>query len=359
MNSLKLTQVVVPADFTIKEAINKLNENTRQILLVANKENRLLGTITDGDIRRAILKGLTLDKKIEEIMNKSPLVLFEAEIEKAEKFLSEQKIRAVPIVNSQKKIIDILFWEEIAGKKIKLNQYSQKENKVFILAGGKGSRLKPFTNILPKPLIPIGEVPIIEIIMKRFQNFGFNNFILSLNYKAEMLKAYFADDKEKFNIEYVQEKEFSGTAGSLSLVKKKIKNTIFVSNCDIIIDINYDDFFNYHKKNKHHATIVGVIKHVKIPYGVLEIKNNLIDKMTEKPEYDFMVNSGIYCIEPNILNLVPDDKFIDMPNLLLEAQKKGLRVGVYPVTSDMIDVGHWDEYNQASAKMKKIVYEDK
>ncbi len=350
-----LDKVIISPNASIKDAIKQLNENTMQILFVADERLQLLGTITDGDIRRELVGDLDLSKNVTEVMSRTPQFLYEVEIEKAEGMMLEKSITQIPILDSSDRIVDIILWKNLTDKKHSVH-FGQKNNPVFILAGGKGTRLKPFTNVLPKPLIPLGEVPIVEIIMKRFQHYGFSKFILSLNYKAEMIKSYFSENAEEYDIQFVQEKNFSGTAGSLSLIRDSVQDTILVSNCDIIMDLDFDELFWYHKKNINDATIVGVIQNLKIPYGVMDIQEGSLISMKEKPEFDFIINAGIYVLEPSVIQFVEDGKYIDMPTLLWNAKENGLKVGVFPSSNEMIDMGQWEEYHLAVEKATKLKF---
>lgn len=349
-----LKKICIDPDTSIRNSILVLNDTAKQILLVVDKDSRLLGTLTDGDIRRSMINNVSMNETVTNIMEKKPTTIFPDDMDKAESLMIKLKFHALPVIDQDRKVLDLVLWSDSKEIHEQLRTYELKKNKVFVLAGGKGSRLRPLTNILPKPLVPLGTVPIVEVIMKRFQHFGFNNFILSINYKGEMIKTYFNDNDEGFHIEYVQEDNYCGTAGSLSLIKKKIKDTIMVTNCDVIIDVNLDDYFSYHKKNNNDATIVGVIRHIKIPYGVMEVEKSELTTFKEKPDFDYIVNAGMYIIEPKVVHLIDDGKYLDMPDLLMNAKKSGMKVGVYPVASDMIDIGHWSDYELALAKAKKI-----
>jgi len=226
---------------------------------------------------------------------------------------------------------------------------------VIIMAGGKGKRLDPFTKILPKPLISIDEKPVIEVIMDNFKKYGFNKFIIALNYKAEMIKMYFAENPNNYQIEYIQEKDFLGTIGALSLIEEKVDDTFIVSNCDVVIDANYDDLLKYHKQNNNQITVLGVSRNINIPYGILNMKNACADfeEIIEKPDYHFIVNSGVYVLEQEIIDLIPKNQLTDMPDLLMLAKKKGFKIQVYPVNCSWFDIGEWGEYKKAIEYMDK------
>lgn len=344
---------IIREEQPVREAIKQLNENRLQILVVVNEEQVLAGTVTDGDIRRAILRDLSLEHPVREIMNKTPVFVQTGEENRAYNLMLKKHIKAVPVVDEKKKVTGLLLLENFLDPK-KETAVKKKSNFVVIMAGGKGSRLDPFTKVLPKPLIPIGDKPIIEIIMRNFQRCGFNNFLLSLNYKAEMIKMYFSENPEEFNIYYTEEEEFLGTAGSLSLAKDKLHETFIVSNCDVIMEMDFAGLLNHHRNSGNHCTIVGVVKHMQIPYGVLETENGDLVRLREKPEYDLVINSGIYALEPEVIGLIPENQPFDMPDLLLAARATEYKVGVYPVSSNWFDVGQWEEYQRTLEYFKRV-----
>ena len=342
---------LITPEKTIRDAIKQLNENRMQILIVVDSDSILLGTVTDGDIRRTVLNGVNLEEPVRTIMNRSPKFVRESERNTAYHLLLKHKIKAVPVVDDTNQVIDLLLMEDFLDVG---EEYAPKSNPVVIMAGGKGTRLDPFTRILPKPLIPIGDKPIIEVIMKNFQKYGFNNFILSLNYKAEIIKLYFAENSDGFQISYVQEQEALGTAGALQLMGEQLCETFLVSNCDVILDINHEQLLQYHWKNRNSATIVGVVKNMQIPYGVMKMKGGTLVEMTEKPDYSFVINSGVYVLEPELISLIPKNEPLNMPELLLKAKSLGHKVGVYPVSSNWFDIGQWEEYQHTLDYFKKI-----
>jgi dTDP-glucose pyrophosphorylase len=347
----RIKSVLIKEESLIKEAIKQLNENTLQILLVIDDNYRLIGTVTDGDIRRAILNNISFDEPVGKIMNRVPKFVYIGEEENAKELMIKHRIKTIPVLDRERRVVDLILMEKFLETKY---EYSEKPNYVFIMAGGKGTRLDPFTKILPKPLIPIGDTPIIEVIVKNFKKYGFNNFLISVNYKAEIIKLYFSENPDGYNINFIHEKDFLGTAGSLRLAEEKLKDTFIVSNCDVIIDIDFDELLKYHKKNNNNATIVGVVKNMQIPYGVIDVNNGELVNMIEKPEYNFVINSGVYVLEPELINLIPQGKPINMPDLLLKSKEVGYKVGVYPVSSKWFDVGQWEEYRNTLEYFKKV-----
>jgi dTDP-glucose pyrophosphorylase len=341
-------QVLVGLNTSIKDALKQMNKTALQILIVVDDQNKLLGVLTDGDIRRALIKGMDFNQPINSIMTSNPIVMpYPADKKKALELMKRFDIRHVPVVDKDNKVINLFLWKDFLenGEIV----FPEKSNKVIIMAGGKGIRLDPFTKILPKPLIPINDKPVIEVIMDNFQKYGFTKFIITLNYKAEMIKMYFAENPNNYQIEYIQEKDFLGTVGALSLLKNQLKVTTVVSNCDVIVDANYDDLLNYHKQNSNQITILGVSRNINIPYGILNMKSECADfeEIIEKPDYHFIVNSGVYVLEPEVVDLIPKNQLMDMPDLLLMAKKKRFKIQVYPANCSWFDIGEWEEYKKA------------
>lgn len=350
MTITKYDDVLVNRNMPLIEAVKRMNETSKQILIVVNKEKKLLGIVADGDIRRALACNIQFDSRIGTLMNKKPLtVSMPANKKEALSLMKKHDVKSIPIVDDNKRVSGLFIWKDLV--KNGDIRVKKKTNHVFIMAGGKGTRLDLFTKILPKPLIPIGEKPIIECIMDNFSKYGFNNFLISLNYKADMIKLYLSDNNNKHRIGYIQEKTFLGTAGALSLAKDIITDTVIVSNCDVIIDANLDMLFQYHKDNGNAATIMGSMRNITIPYGVLKTNNHNLENIDEKPEFNLVINSGIYVLEPEIIDLIPKNKPIDMPDLLLSAKSKGLKVQVFPMTCSWFDVGQWSEYRRAIEHM--------
>lgn len=349
----KHKKISITKQFAIKQALRRMDEMGQKTLFVVDSKSRLLGTVTDGDIRRWILKSGNLNEAVSKVMNTDPVCLRNGySKEEAKQLMVSNVIECIPVINEQNVIISAIRWFDIFDNKFKIHRSMRVP--VIIMAGGEGSRLAPVTNILPKPLIPIGEKPIIELIIGKFSQYGCKDFYLTLNYKAGILKAYFDDHKHSYQIHYLQEKKPLGTAGSLHMVKDKIKTTLFVTNCDILIEADYADILKFHKNSKNDITLVVSMKHYKVPYGICEIDNggNLKD-IKEKPEFDFLANTGMYLMEKYVLKDIPENKFYNMTDLIEDYLVRGKRVGVYPVSEkSWLDMGQWAELQNMLQKLE-------
>jgi NDP-sugar pyrophosphorylase family protein len=256
------------------------------------------------------------------------------------------------VVDEKGKLVDILFWESVF-KNGNNRQNEKIDMPVVIMAGGKGTRLGLFTKVLPKPLVPIHEKTVIEHIIERFTDVGADQFILTINYKARIMKAYFEELNPDYSVNFVEESKPLGTAGSLKFLENKFDKPFMVSNCDIIIKTDYLDLYEFHQKNNFDITLVASMKNYTIPYGTCELNGEgHLKQINEKPEYDFLVNTGLYIINPDVLHLIPADKLYHITHLIEDTQKSGKRVGVYPINDDAwIDVGQWAEYKKAVGRL--------
>ena len=340
-----IKKISIHRDTSISSALKLMDAVNRKLLIVLDDQDRFFSLLSIGDIQRAIIQNKSIDTAIEFILRDEVKV---ASINDSDDDIkNHMRLRRndfMPVLDEQKNIIRIIFWEDIFKEKPKPDQF---DLPVIIMAGGQGTRLKPLTNIIPKPLIPINEKTIIEDIMDHFVAHGSYRFYLSVNYKADMIRYYFDQlDNTDYKIEYFEEEKPLGTAGSLSLLKGRINQTFFVSNCDILIDQDYSEILKYHKENKNEITIVAALKQYPIPYGTLETaENGLLIALKEKPDLNFKINSGMYVIEPHILDEIPEGEFFHITELIENIRKRGGTVGAFPVSEkSWRDIGEWKEY---------------
>ena len=341
-----IDKLFISSAVTISNALKQLDVTGKQILLVIDDKKDLLGIVTDGDFRRAILDSVDLSNPVSSIINTNYRWVFEESDrdEIVNEFLTN-RIDHLLILDKNHHIKNIVMRGNLKYKDESL--IKKPDNWIVIMAGGKGNRLHHLPKILPKPMIPLGDKPIIEVIMDRFNSFGFCKFLISVNYKKEIIKLYFQEiNNLGYTVEFIEEEQPMGTIGSLSLSNDKFKDTVLVTNCDVIIEINYNQLLEFHHKSKNDITIVGSLRHFKIPYGVIHSNQKEFEKIDEKPEYEIMINTGLYCLEPGIIRLIPKDSHFDMTNLINKAQNKGKKIGIYPVYNSYFDVGQWEEYRK-------------
>lgn len=352
-NNDKINKIKVSPNISIKQALKKIDEVGLRILFVCEDNGSLIGSLSDGDIRRRILKTGDLQEKIDGCYKRHPVCVIDNNftMEDVKRIMLKKTIEVLPVVDDSGNIIDILFWKEVFGT---TNTSFKKINiPVVIMAGGKGERLGPFTKILPKPLVPIGETPIIERIMDKFYKNGAKHFYITLNYKGEMVKTYFENAKKDYVIDYVWEKDFLGTAGSLTLLPPDLADVFMVSNCDIIVDVDYADLLKFHEKNKNTLTVVGSIQHHRIPYGIVHFeREGRIQEIQEKPELDFTINTGLYVLSRKALSYIRKNKRLDMTDLIQILLNNKENVGVYPVSQkSYVDIGQLEEYKAYIEKL--------
>ncbi len=332
-------------DATLIEALKKMDALDKKLLMVL-RGNKFAGLLSVGDIQRAVIQNKPLDIKVSEVLRKNIRIAApEDELDTIRKMMFDFRMELCPVVATDNEIVAVYFWEDVFQDN-KLVPKGRFKLPVVIIAGGLGARLKPLTNVLPKPLIPIGEKTMLEEIFDRFIVYGCNDFYVSINYKAELIKYYIDSLHLPLNIDYFIEKMPMGTAGSLSLLKDKIKQTFFVSNCDILIEQDYSEILAYHRENENEITIVAALKHFPIAYGTLETGDNgHLTELTEKPELTFKINSGMYLLEPHLIDEIPCDKVSNITDLIWDLKKNNRKVGVFPVSQNSwIDIGDWKEY---------------
>lgn len=343
LNNLK--RLFISEKITLSEAIDKLNEEASQILLVVGDDNGVLkGTLTDGDIRRILSKGKPLSQTIHNMYCNTPKFQTDFSLDNARYLMEKHSVSRIPVLNEKDQPIGIIGIEDISSLS---STNKPKENVIVIMAGGKGTRLHPITKVIPKPLLPIKDKPIVQLIMDSFQKYGFNNFIMSVNYKKEYIKTYFSDETEHgYTLSFIEEEEFLGTAGSLKLMDNLMTDTFFVSNCDILIEMDYAKVLEFHKKQHADLTIIGALSEIQVPYGVLETEGNTLSHISEKPQFHFMVNTGVYILEPSVLEFIPEKGSFDMPDLIKKLMDDNRKVIVYPTHEKWVDIGTFGTYNK-------------
>ncbi|MEY8355927.1 nucleotidyltransferase family protein [Lachnospiraceae bacterium 54-53] len=347
---MEVSKFFITPDIPIRDAIRQLDQTAKKLLVVV-KDNKLAGVLTDGDIRRWILKNKDISLPVHLIMNPSPVFIKKEERHLALEIMKEKQIEGLPLVNEEHEVTEILFRNEISSREPGPGE--QNQTPVIIMAGGKGSRLYPYTKIIPKPLIPIGDTSIVERIMNKIMEYGFYEFYITVNYKKELIKAYFNGDLP-YHLHFIEEDEPLGTAGSLNLAKDYIRGSFFVSNCDILVDINYAKLLIYHKTSNNKITVVTALKTYEIPYGVLTLdKNGSINALSEKPRYELLVNTGLYVLEKEILGYIPENQYFDMTDLIRKCLNSGEKVGAYPVMdSTWLDMGEFSEMKKMAERLK-------
>lgn len=341
MNDWK--QTIVSPQTSLRDTIACIDRSTFQVALVQNNENMLVGIVTDGDIRRAILRGLDLSIEIKEVMNANPKTAHEsATSEELLRLMKKEALHHLPLVNDDGFLVSLITLDELVGS-------IEKSNPVVIMAGGLGRRLYPLTEKTPKPMLLVGGKPILETILESLVSAGFNKFYIAVNFKAEKIKDHFGDGtKWGIDIEYIHENIRLGTAGALSLLPDLPSEPIIVMNGDILTNVSYDGLLQFHNQNRAVATMAVRKYDFEVPYGVVNLEGSTIKGIEEKPVQNFFVNAGIYVLSPEVLSHVPANEFYDMPTLfekLIANDNK--RVSAYPLREYWLDIGISDEFDKA------------
>ncbi len=338
-----IEKLLLKKDVSIKEAMQTIDNGTFKIALVVDDNMYLLGTLTDGDIRRAILKGLTLESSISNIYHKNPIKgTTNSSRSELLKLAETHKILRIPIINNEGKLIALDTLEELAYTR-------KKPNKVVLMVGGLGTRLRPLTNTVPKPMLQVGGKPILETIVKKFVDNGFTNIVMCVNYKSEIIKDHFGTG-EKFGItiEYVHEDKRMGTAGALTLLKDKPTEPFFVMNGDLLTDVNFESLLDYHTINKSMATMCVREYDFQVPFGVVNLEGHDIKSIVEKPVHRFFVSAGIYMLAPEAIDIIPENEFYDMPTLFEKLIENERNIISFPLSEYWLDIGRIEEYEKAN-----------
>lgn len=342
-------KVLINPDVTIRETIRVIDGGALKIALVVDPGQRLLGTVSDGDVRRGILRGCSLEDPVQQVMNTSPTVA--AQNESRERILALMKLKQVyqiPVVDTDGKLVGLEILERIL-------EAPRHDNWVVLMAGGLGSRLKPLTDDTPKPLLKVGGKPILETILENFIEYGFTNFHVSVNYKAELIEEYFGDGSRwGARIEYLREDKKLGTAGALGLLPQRPDAPLLVMNGDVLTKVNFQQLLEFHREHQAAATMCVREYDFQIPYGVVTVNNHRILTIEEKPVHRFFVNAGIYVLEPGALDLIPKDTFFDMPTLFEKLVAQQQETAVFPVREYWLDIGRMDDFERAEGEFGKV-----
>ncbi|MEQ8175999.1 MAG: nucleotidyltransferase family protein [Syntrophomonadaceae bacterium] len=342
--------ILISPGRSILEALEIIDKGALQIALVTDENHNLLGTVTDGDVRRGLLRGITLDKPVKTVMNAKPTVVVTGSSkQKILSIMQSKKLRHIPVVDSNGRLIGMEFIDQLMTTE-------QKDNWVLLMAGGLGNRLRPLTDNCPKPLLNVGGKPVLETILDSFIEQGFSRFYISVNYKAEMIKKYFGDGSYwGVQIKYLHEKKKLGTAGALGLLPTPIEKPMIVMNGDILTKVDFRHLLNFHQEQQVQATMCVREYHMQIPYGVVKINKYKLRAIEEKPLKKFFVNAGLYVLDPGILNnYVPANTYLDMPTLFDNLIKQKKETAIFPIREYWMDIGKHDDYERANGEFAEV-----
>lgn len=349
----KINELIINKDYSIKQALEVLNDGAKGIAFMTDKNKKLIGTITDGDIRRAILKDISLDSSIDEIIHYNPVCAnVHMTREEIKDLFIKKAVKEIPIVNDNNVLVDMISIKDILLPE-------GKENSVVVMAGGLGTRLKELTQEIPKPMLKVGQDPMLQHIINNFKQYGYNKILISVNYKAEIIENYFQDGyAHGVKIDYIKEHKRLGTAGGIKLAKEYINAPFFVINGDIFTNLNVDNMMKFHTENNFDIT-VGIRKHsFQIPYGVVQVNDNNITELKEKPSIDYFINGGVYCLSPNLLKYIPEDKYFEITDLINICIKNNMRVGSYEIKEYWMDIGRLEDYNKVNQDVYDLIAYD-
>lgn len=347
MRKYPLEDYLVDGNLSIRDALERIEKTERRTVFVVDAAQRLLGSVTDGDIRRWFLHGGDIGAALHQVINPQPLAASPGyDRDQLSRRLVETGATCVPLIDDNRRVVDLIFWEDLFLGEQTAPALRQLRVPVVIMAGGRGTRLAPFTQVLPKPLLPVGEKTVIEIIIDRFLAHGIQKFYLTLGHKANLLRAFFQELPHDYAVHFVTEEQPLGTAGALGLLAPLLDETFILTNCDIVIEADYADLLDFHGQEANQITLVASLKKYRVPYGVCEIASGgQLISITEKPEFDLMVSTGMYVISPSVLTHVKTDRIYHMTDLVEAVRRDGGRVGVYPIgESAWLDTGEWAAY---------------
>ena len=342
-------KILLTPTSTIKEALKIIDSGAMKLAIVIDEDEKLIGTLTDGDIRRGLLGDLTLNDSIETIIYKTPTVCnIEDTKEKILEVAIAKKLYQIPIVDNDGKLIGIEEVDELLKAKYK-------SNKVVLMVGGLGTRLYPLTKNIPKPMLKVGNRPILETIILNFKKYGFTDIILGVSYKSEIIENYFGDGSNfGVSIKYIHEEKRMGTAGALSLIRDELNEPFFVMNGYLLTNINFEHMMDYHIQNSSTATM-GVREYdFQIPYGVVHVDGINIKSIEEKPVHNFYVSGGVYVLNPDSLRYIPQNEYFDMPTLFEKIIANGKKSISFPIREYWLDIGRIEEFEKANNEYKEM-----
>ncbi|NVJ64145.1 MAG: NTP transferase domain-containing protein [Flavobacteriaceae bacterium] len=343
-----ISQLFITADKTVLDALKQMDRVAKKLLILVDEESTYQNLISVGDLQRAVINNVPLSAKIAELKIDAKWVCNKSDsFSYIKRVMAKIRCDFMPVVDEHKKVIAIHYWNNVFGGADRYKSKGCKAIPVVVMAGGKGTRLKPISNVLPKPLTPVGKRTILEEIIGQFQAVGCDKFHLSVNYKKELIQ-YFVDGfkSDDYSVDYVCESKPLGTAGSLALLRDKIDSTFFVTNCDILINQNLDEVLDYHRRNCNKITLIAALKHHKLSYGTLKTgEDGVLLALEEKPEFTFKINTGVYLLEPEVFEFLQDDEYMDITDLIEAVKSSGGQVGVFPISDkSWMDIGEWPEY---------------
>lgn len=341
MNNFK--NILLSPISKLRQALEIIDSGAMKIALVVDENQKLLGTLSDGDIRRAILKGMSLDAGIEAIYCRTPTTCgINDSKEKILQLAVAHRLFQIPVVDNEGRIVGVVEVDDFLRP-------SNHTNKVVLMAGGLGTRLKPLTDNMPKPMLHVGDKPILATIIENFAKYGYTDVVLSVSYKSHIIEEYFGDGSAfGVNIDYVNETKRMGTAGALGIMRDKLTEPFFVMNADLLTNINFEHLHNYHTSHDAIATMAVREYDFQVPYGVVNIQDGRISSIEEKPTHKFFVSAGIYMLEPRSLEFIPNDEFFDMPSLFEKLIADGRNAVSFPIREYWLDIGRLSDYEKAN-----------
>jgi dTDP-glucose pyrophosphorylase len=348
----KVSEIKLSPSATIREALRVIDQGAMKIALIVDPDDRLIGTLTDGDIRRGILRGLNLDDPIESVYFRNPTTVSTSDSkEKIIELAISKRIYQIPVIDAQGRVVRLAEIDHLIRKE-------KHPNTVVLMAGGLGTRLLPLTADTPKPMLPVGGKPILETVISQFIKHGYSKFIISLNYKGDSIKNHFGDGSQMgAEITYLQEEQRMGTAGSLGLLPKFPKDPFFVMNADILTRVDFESLMDFHIMNGASATMCIREFGMEVPYGVVRLNRDTIVSIEEKPVQQFYVNAGIYVLEPKVLELIPKGQPLDMTSLFEKTVEKGWSTLSFPIREYWMDIGKHEDFDRANQDFNRLFSE--